>query len=115
MSTTSYIRGHRIRFDDVSGRWFYKDGIVVEGKDRACTRCGRLPTESGHDACLGKVPGAISACCGHGVRSGYLVYPKLEGQEMAKLNEAPKDARLKMLRSAPQCANEQVILAPGAD
>ena len=33
-----------------------------------------MPTEDGHDACLGALPGVIAACCGHGVKEGYILF-----------------------------------------
>ena len=39
---------------------------------RACKHCGRLPTPEGYDACLGPIPGDISACCGYGVSEPYI-------------------------------------------
>ena len=49
------------------GQWVYEDtGEPVFG-ERACKRCGEKPTPEGHDACLGTLPGVVSACCGHGV------------------------------------------------
>jgi hypothetical protein len=43
-------------------------GIVLTGQDpqRACGHCGSVATTEGHDACLGTLPGALNACCGHG-------------------------------------------------
>jgi hypothetical protein len=49
------------------GAWVYADNGQPASEDRPCRRCGRPPTAEGHDACLGRVPGAASACCGHGV------------------------------------------------
>ena len=28
----------------------------------------------GHDACLGEIPGAAAACCGHRVTEDYILY-----------------------------------------
>jgi len=66
MAATSHIRGHRIEWID--GQWRYSDtGEVVDHDRPQCARCGREPTEKGHDACLGHIPGARFACCGHGI------------------------------------------------
>jgi hypothetical protein len=32
-----------------------------------------MPTAEGYDACLGHIEDAVSACCGHGVGSSYVV------------------------------------------
>ena len=39
-----------------------------------CPKCGQLPTDEGHDACLGELPGVKFACCGHGVAIGYIIF-----------------------------------------
>ena len=62
-----YLRGHRIEW--VDGEWVYCDtkGPTVDGwKDRPCGKCGLPFTEEGHDGCIGTLPDAINACCGHG-------------------------------------------------
>lgn len=80
MVALSYLNGNKTK-TVVKGkkkRWEYADGKPV-GKDgkieyRPCPKCGGLPTEEGHDACLRKLPGVKSACCGHGVRAGYIAF-----------------------------------------
>jgi len=71
MSVTSHIRGWPIIFKD--GKWVYAD----IGEDvfivRPCKRCGQWPTKEGYDACLGHIPGAKSACCGHGVTKPFIM------------------------------------------
>jgi len=61
----SYARGHKIYF--FNNAWRYEDNNEpVEGNERPCIRCGKMPTPEGYDACLGFVSGVASACCGHG-------------------------------------------------
>jgi len=61
---TSTYRGHIIYHDDF--RWRYvDDNEPVKGIGRPCVRCGNMATPEGYDACLGYIPGALSACCGH--------------------------------------------------
>ena len=69
-----YSRGHEIFWDVKHGGWFYSDNRepFIKEKERPCARCGDSPTKEGHDACLGKLPGVKSACCGHGVEPGYI-------------------------------------------
>jgi hypothetical protein len=31
-----------------------------------CPQCKMVRGKDGHDPCLGKLPGVIAACCGHG-------------------------------------------------
>jgi hypothetical protein len=71
MTARSFERGHPIIW--VEGPdWTNPDGSAID-PERPCARCGRPPTPEGHDACLGTLEGAESACCGHGVEAGYVV------------------------------------------
>lgn len=67
-------RGHPIAFED--GQWVYRDtGSPTVGSDRPCGYCGRAQTPEGHDGCLGTLPDAMNACCGHGIESeAYIQY-----------------------------------------
>lgn len=61
-----FRRGNPIEYQN--NRWVYSDDKTpVEDEERPCTRCGRMPTPEGYDACLGHIEGVISACCGHGI------------------------------------------------
>lgn len=51
---------------------------VVHPSRRPCPKCHRLPTPDGHDPCLGHIEGAISACCGHGVADGFILWQPAE-------------------------------------
>jgi predicted DNA-binding protein len=50
----------------------YADTKEPFKKPRPCIRCGESTSE-GYDACLGYIEGAEKACCGHGVREGYIL------------------------------------------
>ena len=80
MSAFAYLRGHEITTDGSTidpAYWRWADsGVPVRSDDRPCVRCGKMPTGEGHDACLGTVPGAIAACCGHGISEPYVLYPE---------------------------------------
>ena len=76
MTAYGYTRGHRIEFDETDRVWRYADTGEVFDHERPCTFCHLLPTPEGYDACLGELPGAISACCGHRVEEGYIKYGK---------------------------------------
>jgi hypothetical protein len=73
-----HLRGHPI-FQDDSGDWRYRDNnqlVVFTWHDRPCGSCGKAQLESGHDPCLGTLPGVINACCGHGYPSdAYVQFP----------------------------------------
>lgn len=62
---TSYRRGHQIELRDDD--WYYSDTDELADHDRPCIRCGKEPTIEGYDACIGHVPNAKNACCGHGI------------------------------------------------
>ncbi len=69
------LRGHAIICID--GEWLYKDTMTpTVGDDRPCGHCGKQRTAEGHDGCLGAIPGAMNACCGHGEsEEAYIQYP----------------------------------------
>ena len=71
MVAHSYSRGHPIEY--VSDQWRYMDNHQRVDVVRPCTRCGRLPTEQGHDACLGHLGSVSSACCGHGREEAFII------------------------------------------
>ncbi len=52
-------------------------------KEACCHKCGGIKgqgyvhSETGDemfDHCLGKLPGVVSACCGHGDQNGHLIF-----------------------------------------
>jgi hypothetical protein len=88
-------RGNRIYFDDNDGKPYSWDpdkgekGLPVYYADTdeevdleaiPCPSCGRCAPAANvgagavPDPCLGMRPGVISACCGHGVRPGIIVF-----------------------------------------
>lgn len=70
---TAYLRGHQISF--INNIWIYSDTKEpIENNERRCSRCGHYPTKEGYDHCLGFIPGATHACCGHGVEKEYVKY-----------------------------------------
>lgn len=71
MTANSKDRGWAIKY--IGGVWIYSDTNEIVDHKRHCARCGRIPTSEGHDACLGRIEGVKSACCGHGVDNSYVV------------------------------------------
>jgi hypothetical protein len=73
---TAYCRGHLVVYAD---KWIYADTgeeLWCEEtgfNERPCTRCGKMPTPEGYDACLGYIEGATAVCCGHGVEQPILI------------------------------------------
>ncbi|MCB1711529.1 MAG: hypothetical protein KDH96_03330 [Candidatus Riesia sp.] len=71
---SGYTYGHLTYYEN--NKWVYADTgeEVPEVPTRKCPRCNLCPTKEGHDACLGKLPGVSYACCGHGVKRGYMMF-----------------------------------------
>ncbi len=80
MSTIDSHRGHPI-VQVAPDTWVYSDTreLVAKNPNRKCGHCGLPNRSDGHDACLGTVPGAMNACCGHG------------NEAVAYVQLAPKD------------------------
>ena len=72
MAATSFNRGHKVVWD--GSQWLYDDTKEPSNYERPCPRCGHMPTPEGHDHCLGHIDGVTSACCGHGVHKGFILY-----------------------------------------
>jgi hypothetical protein len=66
---TSKWRGHEIY--QVNEHWLYVDTNekVADNPDRKCGHCSKENTADDHDGCLGTLPMAKNACCGHGSRN----------------------------------------------
>lgn len=69
----SQSRGWEIYYDGACWR-YSDDNTLLNENTRPCKRCGQYPTSEGYDACLGKIEGVSSACCGHGVDPPYFVW-----------------------------------------
>lgn len=63
----AFMRGHEVIWIQSILEWLYSDDLTLYDDSRTCARCGQFATPESYDACLGHIPGAISACCGHGV------------------------------------------------
>jgi hypothetical protein len=91
--TTWHRRGHRIvAYRDGQWRWAASGRWLKYGsgpKDPPCALCHRPPSPEGFDACLGEIPGAISACCGHGVAPGHVTYEPGQRIDWPVLEAAP--------------------------
>lgn len=71
VNARAHKRGHLTVYSG-NNEWIYEDTGESIRVPRPCKRCKCFPTAEGHDACLGHIPGAIGACCGHGMESGYV-------------------------------------------
>lgn len=69
MTATGRVRGHAVEWQDGAQEWVYSDDKGDATDRRSCPACDMPPTIEGYDACLGYIPGAVNACCGHGDHS----------------------------------------------
>lgn len=74
MPAHSFVGGYPVWYDNRRKVWRYLDNNIDVEKlpRRPCPKCKVMPTVDGYDACLGYIPGAVAACCGHGVEEGYI-------------------------------------------
>ena len=96
MTARIHVRGHPAELRD--GAWVFSDTGKSIAIDRPCARCNRLPTPEGYDVCLGEVPGAQSACCGHGAEPGY-IYIDGKRVEIGTMGTHPQNVS----STAPHC------------
>ncbi|AWP37786.1 hypothetical protein DXF96_00225 [Heyndrickxia coagulans] len=68
---SGYHNGHKIIYDN---GWKYADTKEEITLPRPCPKCGQYQTPDGHDPCIENLPGVINACCGHGIKAGYLQF-----------------------------------------
>ncbi len=110
MTSHQHVRGH-------PATWVYRDTWEEVGAwDRPCARCGRPPIAAegqvGYDACLGHIPGAVSACCGHGVEGPYVLF-----EDAAELRGEVGDAIVRCRYCGGEgcviCAHRGVVLERG--
>jgi hypothetical protein len=78
----SWVRGHWVSSEE-GKHWYYDDSGTPVDDNRPCPRCHRMPTEDGHDACIGHIndSNVVSACCGHGVWEGLIITKKGTGKD----------------------------------
>lgn len=75
MASYNIVLGHTVYvMDEDTGELTDKNGNPVDIQKLKCTKCGKMATSEGHDACLGTLPGVKAACCGHGVDEGYILF-----------------------------------------
>lgn len=69
---SSYVRGHLAEYDGEV--WRYSDTKDPISIIRSCKWCGEMPTIEGYDGCLGYIPNALWACCGHGIAEPKIIF-----------------------------------------
>ena len=91
--STSFYYGHPIHWDESADGWRYDDTdeLINDVEKRPCPKCNELPTEDGHDPCIDNIPNIVSACCGHGVEDGYILFD----EDFILRGKFEKDVRIK--------------------
>jgi len=73
------LKGHPIEHNGIEFVFSdTKESTAKTYESRGCGNCGSMPTEEGHDACMGTLGGVANACCGHGY-SGEAFVQLLDG------------------------------------
>lgn len=71
------FRGHII--EQINDEWIFSDTkqkVSETWEQRPCGHCNKMNTPEGYDGCIGYIPGALNACCGHGnEREAYIQFP----------------------------------------
>jgi hypothetical protein len=80
----AHRRGHPlVLYADRRWRWAESGRFMADlthpAEDRDCAACGLPPTPEGYDPCIGHIPGAIAACCGHGLVEPYVLWADRTG------------------------------------
>jgi len=74
-----YLRGNVVEWD--GNQWLTLTGKPAEDAILYCPTCDIAHLSEDNDACLGRIPGANSACCGHGRHVGYVNWPGIPAPE----------------------------------
>lgn len=73
-----YAFGNKIVWDNGTLQYIiFATGEVLNDetrKDLVCPKCGKKQTPEGHDPCIPNLPGVDFACCGHGIKKGYVKF-----------------------------------------
>ena len=64
-----------VRLERIAGKWYHAGREIPNPLEHTipCEACG-LPPVDGCDGCIGRLPGVLFACCGHGKRQGYVMF-----------------------------------------
>lgn len=72
----SKFRGNNIELQNDS--WVFsdtKEKVSETWEKRPCGHCNKMNTPEGYDGCMGYIPNAINACCGHGnINEAYIQF-----------------------------------------
>lgn len=102
MTVTATIFGHAVVWDEPAQIWRWQDTNEPAhgwgGEPRRCPECDELPTAEGDDPCIGHIPGVYSACCGHGIEAGQILWVHAHG---SNLRRARRERGLSLRDVAP--------------
>ncbi|MBF4469170.1 MAG: hypothetical protein ISP01_07165 [Methanobrevibacter arboriphilus] len=76
MTAKVYFRGQEAYFDEDNNIWKFTsdDSPVNKYVNIVCPKCMKKMKEDEVDNCIGRLPGVKHACCGHGVKQGYIIF-----------------------------------------
>lgn len=84
MVAKGYKKGHRIHYNENAQKWVYSDNNTDANTCRSCKKCKRLSID--YDECLGWLGDKVkAACCGHGVKRGYIIFK--DGRRFEEVKE----------------------------
>lgn len=72
MTQRSKFKGHKIEYDNENNQWVFsdtKESTELTHQNRPCGYCNQHVIKDRHeeyDSCIGRLPGLMNACCGHG-------------------------------------------------
>ncbi len=75
MVAESFIRGHKVHYNEKQEKWVFNDKQLNDAFVEVCPRCCQSHLPNDGDYCLRplqKYDYIVSACCGHGVKQGYI-------------------------------------------
>lgn len=101
------VRGHLLEYanngNENKFRYCTDKSLYISGeKEKPCIKCGKpaIPYKSnmgyGLDACWGKLPGVIAACCGHGLNN-IEAYVKLKDKTIIRFK--PNTTKKEVLKA----------------
>lgn len=106
MSAKGHKRGHPVVY--LNGAWRWTDTEQRADGERPCVQCGETASLGGPDPCLGWIPGARSACCGHGTEESYIVLDSGESDQGAPVLASFAEDRVVLRWDLSEALAEQI-------
>lgn len=95
------FRGYKIEKQNED--WVFsdnKESVSETWQSRPCGHCNLMNTHEGHDGCLGTIPNALNACCGHGNDAeAYIQFEDrtITGKEVREYRQKIKEIKQKII------------------